>query len=67
MRPLDLARRMAETEQQVFTLPLEAARRKAREIIDRAPGNGLISVVEKWRQLPDGKIEFAVRHFSAAD
>ena len=31
------------------------------------PGSDLISVVEKWRQLPDGKIEFAVRHFSAAD
>jgi hypothetical protein len=44
MRPLDLARRMAETEQQVFTLPLKAARRKACDIIDQAPGNAWLPV-----------------------
>jgi hypothetical protein len=50
-----------------FTLPLAAARCKAREIIDQVPRSGFTAVIEKWRQLPDGQIEFAVRHFPAAD
>jgi hypothetical protein len=66
-RPRDLAGRMASAGEQVFTLPLDAARWKAREIIDQAPQGGLASVIEKWRQLPDGRIEFSIRHFLAAD
>jgi hypothetical protein len=27
----------------------------------------LAAVIEKWRQLPDGRIEFAIRHFPAED
>ena len=67
MRPRDLANQMAVTDEQLLTLPLEAARSKAREIIDQSPQNGLTSVIQKWRQLPDGQIEFAIRHFPAAD
>lgn len=66
VRPRDLADRVADG-QQLITLPLEAARRKAREIIDRSPNSGLAAVIEKWRQLPDGRIEFAIRHFPAED
>jgi hypothetical protein len=66
IRPRDLADRVADG-QQLITLPLEAARRKAREIIDRSPHSGLAAVIEKWRQLPDGRIEFAIRHFPAED
>jgi hypothetical protein len=66
VRPHDLADQTAATDEQLFTLPLDAARRKAREIIDQSPRNGLAPVVQKWRQLPDGKIEFAIRHFPAA-
>jgi hypothetical protein len=51
----------------VFTLPLDAARSKAREIIDQSPRLGFTSVVQNWRQLADGQIEFAIRHFPAAD
>jgi hypothetical protein len=61
--PRDLAGRMADAGQEVVKLPLEAARRKASEIIDRRSRDGLISIVENWRQLPDGQIEFTVRHF----
>lgn len=43
-----------------FTLPLDAARNKAREIINQAAPSRLVSVVENWRQLPDGQIEFTV-------
>jgi hypothetical protein len=66
-RPRDLADKMANTDEPVFRLPLDAARCKAREIIDQSPQGGLMSVIEKWRQLPDGQIEFAIRHFPASD
>ena len=66
-RPSDLAEWMSEAKQvQVFTLPLDAARCKAREIIDQSPHTGFTTVVQNWRQLPDGRIEFAIRHFPAA-
>jgi hypothetical protein len=67
IRPRDLVDRVAERHPLTITLPLEAARRKAREIIDRSPRSGLAAVIEKWRQLPDGRIEFAIRHFQAED
>jgi hypothetical protein len=67
-RPRDLADHMSgEQPLELLTLPLDAARCKAREIIDQAPRSGLKSTIENWRQLPDGKIEFAIRHFPAED
>ena len=67
-RPRDLADQMADMPQpQIFTLPLDVARCKAREIIDQSPQSGFTPVIEKWRQLPDGQIEFAIRHLPAAD
>jgi len=50
-----------------FTLPIEAARLKAREILDQFPQAGYVTVVENWRQLPDGQIEFTMRHLPTAD
>jgi hypothetical protein len=67
VRPRDLADRISDGQALTITLPLEAARRKAREIIDRSPHSGLAAVIEKWRQLPDGRIEFAIRHFQSED
>ena len=67
VRPRDLADQMAAPKEQLFTLPLEAARCKAREIINQSSRNGLTSVIQKWRQLPDGQIEFAIRQFPSAD
>jgi len=46
---------------------LEAARRKARDIIDEIPQRGYLGIVERWRQLPDGLIEFTVRHLPTSD
>jgi len=75
-RPRDLADQMADMPQpQIFTLPLDVARCKAREIIDQSPQSGFTPVIEKWRtpviekwrQLPDGQIELAIRHLPAAD
>ena len=67
VRPRDLADRLSDEQPLIFTLPLEAARNKAREIIDQPSQRGFTPVIEKWRQLPDGKIEFAIRHFPTAD
>ena len=41
---------------------LEEARAKVRQIV-----NGSITVVENWRQLADGRIEFTMRRLPTAD
>jgi hypothetical protein len=64
VRARDLANKMAHAAKQLFTLPVHAARRKAREIIGQAPKDGQLAVVENWRELADGQIEFAVRYFN---
>ena len=68
VRPRDLADRMSTTRQlTIFTLPVEAARLKAREILDQFPQAGYATVVENWRQLPDGQIEFTMRRLPTAN
>jgi hypothetical protein len=52
---------------EIFTLPIDVARLKAREIIDQVPQAGYMAVVENWRQLPDGQIEFTTRQLRTAD
>jgi hypothetical protein len=73
-RPSDLAERMShrgERADQIlratFRLPVEGARLKAREIQSQIPQDGYMAVVEQWRQLPDGQIEFTMLHLRAAD
>ena len=68
VRPRDLAVRVSDAQHRdTFRLPLDAARRKAREVIDQNPQDGLTPTVENWRQLPDGQIEFTMRHLPTAD
>jgi hypothetical protein len=52
---------------ETFTLPLLAARLKAREILNAYPTGGYMVVVENWRQLPDGQIEFTMRWLPTAN
>lgn len=73
-RPSDLAERMSNRGEPVdgivretFRLPVEVARVKAREILNQAPQGGHMTIVEQWRQLPDGQIEFTMRRLPAAD
>jgi hypothetical protein len=77
-RPRDLADRSRELRDlsklddegflsETFTLPLHVARLKARQILDEYPADGYIKIVESWRQLPDGQIEFTVRRLLTAD
>lgn len=67
-RPENLADRMSGLRQpEIFTLPVDAARRKAREILGQFPHAGYTTVVENWRQLADGRIEFTVRQLPTVD
>jgi hypothetical protein len=68
VRSHDLTDRIPETTQlEILTLPIDAARSKACEIIDQFPQSDFIPVIENWRQRPDGQIEFAIRHLPAGD
>jgi hypothetical protein len=78
-RPRDLARRTADAlgrrrredvvgfRRETFALPREAARAKAREILNRYPKAAYMTEVESWRELADGRIEFTMRRLPSAD
>jgi hypothetical protein len=77
-RPRDLADRSRDLRdlsklrdggflRETFTLPLHVARLKARQILDEYPASGYMTIVENWRQLPDGQIEFTMRRLPTAD
>jgi hypothetical protein len=68
VRPGNLAERMSGPQQpEIFTMPVDAARNKAREILNQLPLGGYTAVVENWRQLSDGQIEFTMRRLPTAD
>jgi hypothetical protein len=67
VRPQDLAGRMSAVQPQIFKLPIEEARCKAREILNQLPQGDFTPIVENWRQLPNGQIEFTMRHLRTAD
>ncbi len=50
-----------------FRLPLQEARSKARQFLSKSPADGYATIIENWRQLPDGQIEFAVRRLPTVD
>jgi len=62
-----LHRRSDNSSFETYTLSLDAARLKARDILDRAPASGQLQTVEGWRQLADGQIEFTMRRWPASD
>ena len=74
--PRDLADHMAARRaarkddgfvRESFTLPRENARAAARAFFDRFPKQAYMSEVERWRELPDGAIEFTMRRLPTAD
>lgn len=79
--PRDLADRMAGRRdrqrralksddgfvREAFTQPRENARRTAQAFFDRFPKQAYMSEVERWRELPDGVIEFTMRRLPTAD
>jgi hypothetical protein len=52
---------------EIFKLPVDAARLKAREILNQVPQGNYTPIVENWRQLPNGQIEFTMRHLRTTD
>ena len=52
---------------ETFTQPRAIARRTARAFFDRFPKQAYMSEVERWRELPDGAIEFTMRRLPTAD
>ncbi len=74
MTPRRLAERMRTRQQtndgfvrETFTLPREAARAKAREILQLYPAGGYSTTVEFWCKLEDDQIEFTMRRLPTAD
>ena len=72
-RPRDLADRFRDPSQltddgpvRVTFTSLNAARLKARRILDESPPIGYVNVVEHRRQLPDGQVEFTMRRLPTA-
>ena len=79
--PRDLADRMAGRRdrrrreaksgdgfvRETFTQTREQARLTARQFFDRFPKQAYMSAVERWRELPDGAIEFTMRRLPTAD
>jgi hypothetical protein len=73
-RPRDLADRSRDRSQLTddgpvrvtFTLPPNAARLKARQILDQSPPMGYVNVAESWCQLPEGQVEFTMRRLPTA-
>jgi len=75
--PADIARKAAQRLAQrqrteafrrdTFTLPREAARAKARELLTRYPKAAYMTEIENWRELPDDRIEFTMRRLASAD
>jgi hypothetical protein len=78
MKPRDLADQSRQMRDQrrldpdgflrkTFTLPVEEARAKAREFLREYPAGGYMTIVENWRQLSDGTIQFTKRRLPTAD
>jgi len=52
---------------ETFSLPREQARAKAKAFLKAYPKAAYMSEVERWRELPDGAIEFTMRRLRTAD
>ena len=52
---------------ETITLPLQEARFRARQLLNERPAASYVTIVENWRQLSDGQIQFTVRRLPAAD
>jgi hypothetical protein len=46
---------------------VQEARTKARQVLDESAVGGHTTIIENWRQLSDGQIEFAVLRLPTAD
>jgi hypothetical protein len=52
---------------QTYALPRQEARERARDWLSRYPKSAYMTMVESWRELADGRIEFTMRRLPTAD
>jgi hypothetical protein len=50
-----------------FRLPLQEARIKARQVLNESPAGSYTTIIENWRQLSDGYIQFTIRRLPTTD
>jgi hypothetical protein len=62
-----LGKRRDDRSLETITLPLQEARFRARQLLNGPPAASYVKIVENWRQLPDGQIQFTVRRLPATD
>ena len=78
MKPRGLANRALELREsrrldpdgffrKTFKLPVDDARAIVREFIREYPAGGYMMIVEDWRHLADGQIQFTMRRLPTAD
>jgi hypothetical protein len=64
----DLAKRKDDHAlHETITLPMHEARSRARQLLGERPAASYVKIVENWRQLLDGQIQFTIRRLPAAD
>ncbi len=80
-KPIDLAERVASRRgrrssaegaegawrREIFCLPRDEARAKAREWFERFPKAAYMTEIESWRELAGDQIEFVMRRLPSAD
>lgn len=73
-RPRDLADRMANRREpddgyirEMYALPREDARKRARAFLKKYPKAAYMSEVEIWREMQGDWIEFTMRRLRTAD
>ena len=49
-----------------FRLLVQEARAKARQFLNESSARGYTTIIENWRQLSDGQIEFTIRRLPTA-
>jgi hypothetical protein len=52
---------------ETFSAPRDEARTIAREWLERYPKAAYMTAVERWSELPDGRISFTLRRLKSAD
>jgi hypothetical protein len=52
---------------ETFRLPREAARRKARQMLEQYPKAAYWTEIESWSEYPGDEIEFTIRWLESAD
>ncbi|MGL4323601.1 MAG: hypothetical protein ACRCTD_06115 [Beijerinckiaceae bacterium] len=67
MRARAEARADDDFRRETFALTRDEARATARDWFARYPKQAYMTAVERWRELPDGRIEFTMRRLPSAD